>query len=430
MSIRSLASSSTPRVATRWVSTAELLSIGSELTVGDTRDTNAGDIARSLTARGVQIARIQALPDDLAAVTDAFAGALERADLVVSTGGLGPTPDDLTREALAALCDETPAVDPELETWLRSLWARRGMDFPEMNLKQAWRIPSATSVPNDNGTAPGWWVDRADGAVAVALPGPPREMRPMWEGWVLPRLVERGLGRNVEHRTIRLAGIGESQAAERLGPGLLGGTNPSVATYARADAVDVRIAAVDEGDGSAGELADAAERVVLDTLGEHVWARGATTWADAIDAELASLRWTLATTETGTHGSLASLLAHLTRRPLAEVVGDGADHDEPGVAARAIAERAGADVGCAVRIRARGDDTAVTVCVRSPSGEHTERRLAFLGGEQGRLRAGLTAADVLLRQLRRAAADRPEAASEPETTQADEDGATPMETPR
>ena len=95
--------------------TAELLSIGTELTVGETRDTNAGELARSLTDLGVRVGRITALPDDLAIVTEAFVAGLERADLVVSTGGLGPTPDDLTREAIAAACGETPAVDPELE---------------------------------------------------------------------------------------------------------------------------------------------------------------------------------------------------------------------------------------------------------------------------------------------------------------------------
>jgi nicotinamide-nucleotide amidase len=382
------------------VLTAQLLSIGSELTVGDTRDTNAGDLARSLTARGVRIARIQALPDELDAVTQAFGDALARSDLVVSTGGLGPTPDDLTREAIAALCGESPAVDPSLERWLRELWARRGMEFPEMNLKQAWLIPSATAIPNDNGTAPGWWVDRPDGAVAVALPGPPREMRPMWEGWVLPRLEARGLGQPLDQRTLRLAGIGESQAADTLGPAFLGAANPQVATYARADAVDVRIAAVDDGDRSARELADGAEAYVLEHLGEHVWARGATTWAAAIDEALAARGWTLATVEAGTAGSLATLLAPCSSRLHAAVERDAEALPDLEAAAASLRERSGADVACAVAIRARGEDTAASVAVATPSGTHHQRRLVFLGGEQGRLRAGLSAAHMLLWQLR------------------------------
>ena len=177
-----------PTTPSRRLLTAELLSIGTELTVGDTRDTNAGELARSLTGLGVRVGRLTALPDDLAVVVDAFRTGLERADIVVSTGGLGPTPDDLTREAIAEVMGEVPSVDPAVEAWLRELWTRRGMPFPEVNLKQAWRIPSATALDNPNGTAPGWFVQRPDGRVIVALPGPPREMRPRWADETLPRL--------------------------------------------------------------------------------------------------------------------------------------------------------------------------------------------------------------------------------------------------
>src|SRR5215212_12143375 len=124
-----------PSPTMKAVLTAELLSIGTELTVGETRDTNAGDLARDLTRRGVVVGRISALPDELDSVTRAFREGLERADLVVSTGGLGPTPDDLTREAIAAHVGETPAVDPGLNAWLRDLFERRSLPFPEANAK-------------------------------------------------------------------------------------------------------------------------------------------------------------------------------------------------------------------------------------------------------------------------------------------------------
>ena len=153
----------------RPIRTAELLSIGSEITVGETRDTNAGELARSLTGLGIAVGRIQAVPDDLATVRDAMTTAVGRADLVVSTGGLGPTPDDLTREAIAAAVGEEPVVDPGLERWLRELWSRRGIPFPEMNLKQAWLLPSATALPNPNGTAPGWSV-RTAATAATSVP--------------------------------------------------------------------------------------------------------------------------------------------------------------------------------------------------------------------------------------------------------------------
>ena len=403
--------------AGRRILTAELLSIGSELTVGDTRDTNAGELARSLTAAGVAVGRLTALPDRLEDVADAFAASLARADLVVSTGGLGPTPDDLTREAIAQVWGETPAVDPDLERWLRELWARRDIPFPELNLKQAWRIPSAEPLPNPNGTAPGWFVTREDGRVAVALPGPPREMRPMWADHALPRLRSLGLGADVAARTYRLTGIGESQVAEILGEALLRTPNPAVATYARAEAVDVRISATGgaDADGQARDaatLVEAAAAIVATKLGDHVWAEGDQTWSDAIGARLAERGWRLAFVELGTRGQLVTLFGDVDWVALAESRPDADVHagDEADAAgrdsatltdlARGIRDRAGVDVGLAVRARERGGDTAVSVVVVTPGSEHRETRRAFLGGSHGRTRAALTAASVLFTALR------------------------------
>ena len=383
---------------------AEILSIGSELLAGETRDTNAGELARALTGRGVRVDRIQALPDDLPAVAGGFRAALAEADLAISTGGLGPTPDDLTREAIGELCGERPVVDPGLERWLRGLWARREMPFPEINLKQAWLIPSATPIPNANGTAPGWWVDRPDGRVVVALPGPPREMRPMWSDWVLPRLQARGLGTEIEIRTLRLTGIGESQVADLLGEGLLRGANPTVATYARSDAVDVRISAVAEPSRSAAQVAEATESEIMARLRDHVWARGETSWPAAIGERLEALGWRLATVELGTGGSLAALLGDTAWLRRTETLAADTTDDSPELERLAVRARnaAGCEVGVAVRAGPRGEDTAVSVVVASPRGSHHERRLAFLGGAQGRSRAALAAAAVLLAELGRA----------------------------
>ena len=321
--------------SSRRILTAELLSIGSELTVGETRDTNAAELARSLTDAGVAVGRITALPDRLEMVADAFATALGRVDLVVSTGGLGPTPDDLTREAIAQVWGETPVVDPDLERWLRDLWARRNIPFPEANLKQAWRIPSGEPLPNPNGTAPGWFVSRADGRVAIALPGPPREMRPMWADHALPRLQTRGLGADVAVRTYRLTGIGESQVAEILGESMLRNPNPEVATYARAEAVDVRISATTQTDPggptrTAGALVEDAAATVQERLSAHIWAEGDQTWAGAIGARLAQLGWRLALVELGTGGQVMSLFGDVDWIALAEArPDDAATDDEP-----------------------------------------------------------------------------------------------------
>lgn len=401
----------------RRLQTAEILSIGSELAMGETRDTNAGELARSLTDAGVRVGRLCALPDDLGAVTDAFCDALARADLVVSTGGLGPTPDDLTREALAAACGQDPRVDPALESWLRGLWKRRRLPFPELNLKQAWLIPSATAIPNPSGTAPGWWVERPDGRLGVILPGPPREMRAMWRDWVVPRLRERGLGGDQVSRTYRTAGIGESQIASLLGDDLLRSRNPVVATYARADAVDIRIGAVPEetSEGRPGRSAQAlvaeAEAAVLARLGRFVWGRGQDTWPGTIGDRLAELGWTLATVEIGTGGALVALLSEVDRLRFAEVLAPDAPlSGSPDLLDLAATVRSAgrADVGLALRAEPRGDDTDVSVAIVTPVGSHRERRLAFLRGPMGRSRAGLAAAAVLLERLKGDDARAPE----------------------
>jgi nicotinamide-nucleotide amidase len=390
-----------PSPSLRRLRTAEILAVGAELTIGDTRDTNSGELARSLTEAGVGIARIDVLPDRLRVVAGTFRAALRRADLVVSTGGLGPTPDDLTREAIAAVLAETPRVDPRLERWLRGLWSRRNLPFPEINRKQAWLIPSAAALANPNGTAPGWWIDRPDGRVVILLPGPPREMRPMWHELALPRLVARGLGRGLVSRTLRLSGIGESQVADVLGEELLRHSNPEIATYARADAVDVRISATAQRGRPAGALLDEAEALVLDRLGEFVWARGATTWPEALHAELARLGWSLAIVETGTDGALGGLLGGLPDLRRAELLANGPQASAAiAVEARGVADRSGAEVGLAVRARARGQDTAVSVAIATPGGVRRERRLGFLGGSAGRSRAALIASNALLRTLR------------------------------
>jgi nicotinamide-nucleotide amidase len=384
----------------RHLFTAEIVSVGSELTVGDTRDTNAGELARSLTGLGVRVVRLTAVPDDLGVVSEAVRSGLVRADLVVTTGGLGPTPDDLTREAIAAACGETPTIDPALEAWLRERWRSRGMPFLEINLKQAWLIPSAAPLPNPNGSAPGWFVARPDGRVIVAMPGPPREMRPMWADHALPRLLDRGLGAEVVARTYRLFGIGESQLADLLGEPVLRAANPVVATYARVEAVDVRISAVDDPPRTAGEIVEEMAVTVLDRVGEYVWATGETSWSEAIGSRLDELGWTLAAVEIGTAGSLGMLLGDGPASTPAD--GDPADDavgDDLLRFARRARELGGSEVGVAIRARDRGVDMVASIAVSTPAGERTARRAVFMTGPLGRSRAGLTAASVILETL-------------------------------
>jgi nicotinamide-nucleotide amidase len=381
--------------------TAVLLAVGSELTVGETRDTNSGELARSLAGYGVEVLRIVALPDRLIPVQEAVAAALAEADLVVTTGGLGPTPDDLTREAIAAVVGERPEIDPELERWLRNLFERRNLPYLETNRKQAWLIPSATSVPNDRGTAPGWWIDRPDGRVVVTLPGPPSEMRGMWQSQVLPRLQARGLGREHVVLTYRLAGIGESAVATRLGEGLLRAPNPVVATYARADAVDVRISAHAEGARTAAEVAAVAEAAVMAAVGDHIWGRDDDTWPAVLSRELGARELTVALLEAGTAGATMRLLGEAPFVASARAV-PAADAAGPiGDLADRTRLEVDAPVGLAIRATESGEDLWVEVGVAGPWGVRTTRQTAFLGGPEGHRRAALAGVAFLLAVMRR-----------------------------
>ena len=398
-----------------------MLAVGSEITSGETRDTNGGELARALAGRGVDVRRIVALPDDLAAVTAAFREAFATVDLVVATGGLGPTPDDLTREAVAAAVGEVPAVDPVLERWLRRLFAKRGVRLADVNLKQAWRIPSATAIANPNGTAPGWWVDRPDGRVAVLLPGPPREMRAMWSDWVLPRLRARGMGDGRIVRTLRTYGIGESQVAEMLGDAMLRRANPVVATYARADWLDVRVSAVDEAAAagatpaavdaaparSAHSILDATVSGLREVLAGHVWAEGETSWADLVAAAADGAGVHLAVVEAGTTGTLGALLAEVPALEHATSAGPGIAPDPAGWPAETIAAEAargaGVRVGIALAAQTQpGEGTRLRVAVAAPDvalSRVLDLQL-FQHGAHGRFRAAVAAAAFAIEVLR------------------------------
>jgi nicotinamide-nucleotide amidase len=231
-------------------------------------------------------------------------------------------------------------------------------------------------------------------------------MHPMWTDLVLPRLARRGVGGDTDVRTLRLFGIGESQVAEMLGEPLLRAANPVVATYARHEAVDVRISARASAGRSAADVADEAETAVMAIVGDLVWAHGNATWAQSLDQALGARGWTLATTESGTDGALVTLLRGMAATRRAEVmaeippgrIGDGEGEPELREAERVRAQ-AGADVGLAIHATADGSDTPVTVAVVTPTGRHSERRLAFQRGRQGADRAAINGAAVLLRLL-------------------------------
>jgi nicotinamide-nucleotide amidase len=283
---------------------AEILSIGTELLLGQIVDTNAQYLAARLADLGVDCLHMSTVGDNPARCRETLERALGRSDLVITTGGLGPTEDDLTRETIAAVLGEEPAVDPALERELREWFAGRGVPMPERNRKQAWLIPSARALANPNGTAPGWDV-RKDGKRIVAMPGVPREMTYMWEQHIEPTLIA---GAVLRSRTLKMLGVGESTAEEVLGE-LVRSTAPTVVTKAKNDGVHVRITDKDANAATMDQRIARMEALVRERLGEYVWGTDDETLGSVIARGLGQRGWRVATAESLSGGDVARALA-------------------------------------------------------------------------------------------------------------------------
>lgn len=282
----------------------ELLSIGSELLLGETVDTNAAFLGAELASIGLPPSGVRMLPDDDAALRDAFADAIRRCQLVIATGGLGPTHDDRTRDGLAGAIGEPLTEDAALVGVLEGRFGALGR-MPPANRRQAMLIPSARPLDNPIGSAPGWWVEHAN-CVVVLLPGVPSEMRRMWVEQVKPRLATHFGGTPLAIRAVKAFGIGESAMAERLGP-LIESPPDGVdaGIYARDDGVHVRFST--RGDPADLDICVAESLAVL---GDDVYGTDDASLADAALAALGELGiTTLASWESDTQGALLAILA-------------------------------------------------------------------------------------------------------------------------
>ena len=406
---------------------AEILSIGTELLLGKITDTNATYLAQELAGLGIDLYFVSQVGDNLDRLTETLARARDRSDIVIMTGGLGPTEDDLSREAIAAVLHETPTVDPGYEKKLRAFFADRGIEMPEHNIKQAWILPSVTPLANPVGTAPGWWAEK-DGKIMVAMPGVPHEMKRMWEHEVVPGLRDRAGGALLFTRTLRVAGLGESSVEERL-ESLIHSNNPTVATYAKADAVDVRISAKaatpDEAERMVGDFEEQARRL----LGQHVFGIDQDTPASVALELLAQRNLTLATMESCSGGLLASTFtdvpgssaaylgglvsyATLVKEqwgvPAETIEAHGAVSIETARAmAAAIRERLQADVGMGITGVAgptqQEEKPVGTVHIAVASGDRTSETSQLFRGSRTEIkwRAALTAVNLLRLHLLR-----------------------------
>jgi nicotinamide-nucleotide amidase len=346
---------------------AEILSCGTELLLGHITDTNATYLAQSLAPLGIDLYYVSQVGDNQERIVETLRRAWGRSELIIMTGGLGPTEDDLARESISALMGETMQVDAEQAEHLRALFMSMKMEMPERNIKQATLIPSAQALPNPVGSAPGWWVEK-DGRIIVAMPGVPREMYRMWQEQAIPRL-RPFLGGSIFTRILRVTGLGESTVEERVGS-LLHSNNPTIATYAKDDAVDVRITAKAKSVEEAERLVAVVEVEARKMLGKHIFGADRDTLASVVGGLLKERQQTLGIMESLTGGLLASAITDVSGSsayflgglvtystelkaqmgvPRAILEQHGAVSLETAVAmAHAVRERLGADIGLGI----------------------------------------------------------------------------------
>ena len=285
---------------------AEIIAIGTEILLGEIIDTNSAYIAKQLPELGIDLMYKSVVGDNRGRIVETFRRAWDRSDLIILTGGLGPTEDDMTREGICELLGEQPHVDPDLERRLRTFFAGRGYPMPESNVKQAWLIPSGRALDNPRGTAPGWWVER-DGRIIVAMPGVPPEMERMWLNEVRPELARRGDGQVLAIRTIKTVGIGEGTVDELAKP-LYAMPNVGIGTYARADGVHLRIGAKGATLDEAWSRIRPVELEMERIFGTAIWGKDDDTFEGYIADRMIEQGQTLSVMESCTGGLLSSTL--------------------------------------------------------------------------------------------------------------------------
>ncbi len=290
---------------------AETVSIGTELLLGEITDTNAVWIAQRLAEVGVDIYFRTTVGDNVTRIVDAIRHALTRADVVITTGGLGPTVDDMTREAVARATERELILDENLLAQIRALFAKWGAPMSENNVRQAYIPHGAIPVENPVGTAPCFIVE-CEGKFVIALPGVPREMKHLMETRILPWLREKTGGEQIIlSKTLRTCAVGESLVDSKISD-LETAANPTVGLAAHAGQTDVRITAKAKTRAEAEQMIEEMERRVRERLGDWIYGTGEETVEEVVARLLAARNWRIAIAETNTGGKIA---ARLRTRP-------------------------------------------------------------------------------------------------------------------
>ncbi|MEW6567819.1 MAG: CinA family nicotinamide mononucleotide deamidase-related protein [Chloroflexota bacterium] len=379
---------------------AEIIAIGTELLLGEIGDTNTRAIARALRDLGLDVFRTVIVGDNLQRIADAVRESLARSQVVITTGGLGPTVDDPTRQAIALALGVSTEFRPELWQQIQERFARFGRTPSENNRRQAFVPVGAKAVENPVGTAPAFIVERGERSI-ISLPGVPEEMAALLEGSVVPYLRERfGLGGVIHTRVLHTAGLGESLLDERI-QDFEQLTNPTVGLSAHAGRVDVRITAKAESLEQAEAMIRPIEMRLRERLGEAVFGADGDSLEAVTLQELAARGWSLTVVESGTGGAISAALApHGAPFLGGEVLPAGLDEAALRTRLAARMAESGAQAGVVALLASEGSRHRLVVILQTPDGER--RREWSYGGAPRNLTRWATslALDWIRRQLR------------------------------
>ena len=288
--------------------TAEIISVGTELLLGNILNTNAQYLSRELAALGITVQRESTIGDNHDRLADFVNEAKQRCDLLVFTGGLGPTADDLTKETVAGCYGDTLAFDPEEWQKIVDFFTRTGRKTTPNNRKQAMVPVNGHKIINNHGTAPGAWFEQ-DGHCAVLMPGVPHEMKAMWEESVRPLLLAR---QNCTLHSITLRVLGGESDIEYRVRHLLENANPTAAIYCKTGECEIRITARAETDSSAKKMCRAYATKFYDLLGDAVYDEDVTGLEETLVHTLKEKGLTIATAESCTGGMIAQRLTNVS----------------------------------------------------------------------------------------------------------------------
>ncbi|MBK5255277.1 MAG: competence/damage-inducible protein A [Vicinamibacteria bacterium] len=367
---------------------AELLAVGSELLVPGRQETNAATITRYLLERGCKVVARTTIADDARALTDSFRLAWSRADLVIATGGLGPTEDDLTRECAASALGAALIREASYVEWLKERFKQFGRVMPNVNEKQADRIEGGRLLMNPKGTAPGQMVER-DGKILVLLPGPPREMLPLFEREVLPLVEARSSGERIVMRIIRIAGMGESDVEQMVAPIYKTFSNPMTTILGGASEVELQLVGTGRSEALAEERVEDLASKIRDVLGARIFTESGETIERVVAGLLAARGLKLTLAESCTGGlvtarlvSVAGASSFLDRAFV--TYSDQAKMDELGVEEAtlkthgAVSEDTALEMAKGARAAARADVALAITGIAGPAGGTAQKPVGLV----------------------------------------------------